>query len=105
MTGDLTAWLREQLDADARVAQAAYDEASDYEVAGSDLAELHFLNWKPDRVLADVAAKRRLLDDLAGDDASWGAQAQSERRIRVIAEAYADRPGYQEDWRPTRAGV
>lgn len=101
----LVTWLRAQLDADEAAARAAYDEASDYEVVGSDLAELHFVNWKPDRVLRDITAKRAIVDhaerahELAKVGPSSGDGAWF-LAVRYLAVAYEDRLGYDDSWRP-----
>ncbi|MFE5368250.1 DUF6221 family protein [Streptomyces mirabilis] len=86
----------------------------------------HIANWDPARVLCEVDAKRRLLDDYvvtarirdeaaarikaAGDhpdakDLETWDRAQREAAIlegpvRLAALPLAVRPGYREDWRP-----
>ena len=91
----------------AEAARAAYDEASDYRVEGSELAELHFVLWKPDRVLAEVEAKRRIVDECvstfelnAGDAVNSEAVWLAEAVLKASALPYADRDGYREEWRP-----
>jgi hypothetical protein len=95
---DLVAWLRAQIDEDERAAQAAYDEASDYRVVGSRLAEEHFVLWKPDRVLAEVAAKRRFIEVAVG--AIESAQPLTgDRILRLLAQPFAGKEGFREEWR------
>lgn len=117
---DLVTWYRAQLHADEAAAQAAYNEASDYEVVGSELAELHFVNWKPDRVLRDVAAKRAIVDmhehetfppdyysgktvgctlcHRAHDENYPGGWCET---IRHLAAALSERDGYRPEWAPS----
>jgi hypothetical protein len=121
MTDDLVMWLRAQLDNDERVARAALDpkhrgewvwrKDSRTTVRTGDGVPIepapagvergpHIARWHPARVLAEVDAKRRLLDaamlELADDPddeaAAW--------TIQVLALPYADQPGWQEEWRP-----
>jgi Family of unknown function (DUF6221) len=126
---DLTAFLRKMLDEDATAAQAAclfgtgnwtqadpvrypglidsdtgtvvYDEGS----PTSDQAA-HIARCNPERVLREVAAKRRILADYE----MWRAHADSEPRgvqsvsgaaagallpaVRHLAAAYSDHPDY-----------
>jgi hypothetical protein len=133
---DLVTWLRAQLDEDERVAQAA---GSRYETPASAPAILAGFNagpqvvefaqlWTPARVLAEVDAKRRLLDlhDPYARRGGWPVteyQACSYcaglchsgsglacdqpvdalypcETVRLVATAYAGRPGYRDQWRP-----
>lgn len=58
------------------------------------------------RVLADVEAKRRVLaratrDDIdPGDMCAVAAYDEAEHIVCILAEAYADHPDYDEEWRP-----
>lgn len=85
-----------------------------------DLA--HIARHDPARVLAEVAAKRRILDELdamphALDDGhhecpmveptAWkdprctcGQAELADRVLRLLALPYAGRPGYREEWQP-----
>lgn len=77
----------------------------------------------PARVLAEVDAKRRLLEALLGEghavlrpggstqvycDADYGTDSACEcgrdervgQYLRLLALPYADRPGYRDEWRP-----
>lgn len=76
---------------------------------GTDRLPNHHATWtpiyEPARVLADVAAKRAIVDDcgqvFAGDQpvaaqAVWVAG----RALKRLAAVYADHPDYDERWRP-----
>lgn len=132
-TDALVAWLRTQLDEDERVASAVLEAGGPwYSVHVLELkwglgrvdAE-HIARWDPTRVLREVEAKRRLLDEYdrvraeveAGYLPEWergkGEELELlyERRrkgflqglefaILTRAAVYSDRPGYQSDWAP-----
>lgn len=88
---ELVTWLRARLDDDERVARAAtYWGDLPLGHLASDL-EAHLIHWMPPRVLAEVEAKRRILD--AYED-------ETGYLLRLLALPYADRPGYREEWRP-----
>lgn len=137
---DLIAWLRAQLDEDERVARAAAilpygcaewfsgaegcvfgkDPASELHVRGAVLSlddiGAHIARWDPARVLAEVEAKRRILDlhaesdfpydpDSAGPgNYSWTPQCQGCYEdapcltVRLLAQPYAGRDGWREEW-------
>ncbi len=129
MTDDLITWLLTQLDADERVALRAgadqptwsYDRETFTVSSGggwsiaarkadggpiNDVDGEHIARHDPARVLAEVDAKRRILDAIMEqfhpDDILNGAQGTAEPPwlSRVLALPYADRPGYREEWRP-----
>lgn len=137
---ELIAWLRQQLDNDERVARAAQqctpgrwhstDEGGLYsdDTGGNgyfasgpwdtgvqdDVAE-HIVRWDPARVLAEVEAKRRILDealplvtqvaDALDDvaDSQFSAPAREpyvpELLLKTLAQPYAGWPGWREEWR------
>jgi len=138
---DLTTWLRAQLDDDERVARAVQlhlwtvstpppDVAPITLVAnagGSHYSHLaegvrmhdpdgavlhHAARWDPARVLAEVDAKRRIIDRYedavarqSDDDYSLiAADVQAEEYrdwvLPLLALPYADRPGYRSEWAP-----
>nr|MDT0658045.1 DUF6221 family protein [Micromonospora sp. DSM 115978] len=124
MSDDLTAWLREQLDEDERVARAAGakwytdsdgniredapDGTSPYVACGSygggleDAYQAHIARHDPARVLAEVAAKRAILDDCAeyvNDGTVAATDGLAGRTLIALAQPYADRPGWREEWR------
>jgi hypothetical protein len=139
MTGmdDLTTWLRAQLDDDERVARAC--PFRDWRTLGppgtaptlcgrhgnsnAHLAEpvtfhdpksatlAHAARWDPARVLAEIDAKRRIIDaierrlDRREPDGGWesaGAETDgmADTTLRLLALPYADRPGYRSEWAP-----
>jgi hypothetical protein len=84
---ELITWLRAQLDDEERMARAPFVTA---------------------RALAEVEAKRRILDlvpdiqeaeDTARQDYGRDAKAAI-RLVQLLALPYADRPGYLEQWQP-----
>lgn len=139
---DLITFLRARLDEDEQTARAAGNR---HWLVQDNIIELypereddgfmrwptradarHAANWDPARVLAEVAAWRRILDEHASEDgdcsacgrASWeenpGAYLRDEpemvdvwrpaiwpcRTIRLLALPYADHVDYREGWRP-----
>ncbi|MEU8279545.1 DUF6221 family protein [Microbispora bryophytorum] len=73
----------------------------------------HIALHDPASVLADIAAKRKILDALAPDIEAFSgevAQADAAERmanwlravavVRLLAEPYASHPDYREEWRP-----
>ena len=134
---DLTAWLRECLDDDERVAQAAiadHDGEAVWAVEPPDpdarfprsrflwltvidscapetippgMAE-HMARWDPARVLAEIDAKRRLIDTHQPERRGvfvdlWCVHDKQPNpcdTVRLLALPYAARDGYQESWRP-----
>ncbi|MFI8439905.1 DUF6221 family protein [Streptomyces rochei] len=141
---DLVQWLRAQLDEDERIARAAGGAAweelpvsgwvhtsplpssewqppgYDHHVASAPVVEdrAHIVANDPARVLREVDAKRKIIDQCT----YWNERATSEAVdppkfpqpgldlgllldamnpvLRLLAEPYADRPGYREEWRP-----
>ena len=59
MTGDLVAFLHDQYADEERIAQAAKGER--IEAVVSQAGFVHLTRWSPDRVLAEIAAKRAVL--------------------------------------------
>jgi hypothetical protein len=123
---DLIAWLRAQLDEDERLARQAFADHND---AGPDWHEQwsgalnigdgedlvitndsqvsRFMEaFDPARVLAEVEAKRRILAHIGMVVISPGREAlpaeyvaQMEIFARELAQPYAGRPGWREEWR------
>lgn len=93
---ELLTWLRAQLDADEQGARQALEDL--HPALRSFTRHAH--------VLRQVAAHRAILDhverelaDTGGDNPWWYA----DRLLPVIqhlAAAFADRPGYRDEWRP-----
>lgn len=134
MSGDLIHFLRDRLDEDEQIAQDAAGlaavrrhwtrqalscvvDATDGglivygEGAPTSEQAQHIARWNPARVLAEVAAKRQIIDgvtarlDPTGDDGGWTSvefetDEMAGETLRLLALPYADRPGYREEWRP-----
>ncbi len=121
---DLVAWLRAQLDEDERTAREAEQRQTVsrrmigrrvVEVPNQPLPQWRQSVWPPARVLREVEAKRRILGEIVGQvsqmedqiDNEWGSLKYpttgpftSDVLVKLLALPYADRPGYQEEWRP-----
>jgi hypothetical protein len=123
---DLVRWLGEQYDEDERIARAAAEEnGPDWHYDGhavitrreGDLVAVgsqdfmgpergvHIAVHDPARVLREIDAKRDLLRFAEGihdhhETFTTGVASRLEKTLRLFALAYADRPGYQESWRP-----
>ena len=127
MTTDLITWLRAQLDDDE---QKILDALARERL--TDVQRWSWVAWPQDgpsclipavatpaRVLADIAAKRKLikgiLEYVSVIDAEWGCchtpkaieagECPDHRpndidAIRDLASAYADRSGYRQEWAP-----
>lgn len=113
---DLIAWLRVQLDEDERVARRvgglrwrALDGSGELVASDGRSAEVfgeihwegvgqHIARWDPARVLAEVEAKRRIVDEAIELQEREGRYAEA--FLVALAVPYADRPGYREDWQP-----
>lgn len=114
---ELITWLRGVLDEDERLAR----EATHYNMitieSRSRSEEDHARRHDPATVLADIAAKRAILDwcvEVIGDrdlttidqfgslrdDPKALAITLAVETLRLLASAYADRPGYSDEWRP-----
>lgn len=118
MTDDLIAFFEARLDDDERVARAKRPTWDDDEPADAeDLwnAQVHTSDCgyrmgafnddciceAPSFTLAEVDAKRRILDALEPEAAGNSLDARFHAHlIRLLALPLADRPGYLEEWRP-----
>jgi hypothetical protein len=127
---ELVAYLRRALDEDERVAREADSgrwlpedkgitfeyRADDFHggeaqarlVADTRANQRHIANWDPARVLAEVEAKRRILDCLTsptGELIGWmvygGGKAQVDAAYlaKLLAQPYAGGEGWREEWR------
>lgn len=98
---DLVRWLRAQLDDDERLANEAGNFC--WHDCDADSHE-HHERWDPARVLREVEAKRRIIDmyDTAAGEGFVGQlyRNSAEPTLRLLALPYADRPDYDEAWRP-----
>ncbi len=114
MTAALVEFLRARVDEEERVAYSASaigeakdgvwydgeDEAHDEEgtrVVGYSREPViaHIVAWDPARVLAEVASKRKILDDL---DDWFETSVGQENWMRVQARAYAAHPAFDPTW-------
>jgi len=118
VTADLVAFLRARLDEDERIARAC-DGHTTFDgtgivpgatARGPVMAVLpshvatHIARHDPARVLAEVDAKRRIIDGLAEAldrhaDYITGTFTV-EDVLRLLALPYRDHPGYRPEWAP-----
>jgi hypothetical protein len=117
---DLVQWLRTQLDEDERTARATLwdgsgnklswelmasatiDVGGDEFYVGDRTIANQMMAWDPARVLREIDAKRGVitrLQHLLHDDNPFVAE-QADASLRLLALPYADRPGYNDHWRP-----
>jgi hypothetical protein len=128
---DLVEFLRARLDEDERIAKAAVgriDEQTSYIEVSIQQAEDHIDRFTPERMLAEVEAKRRILDEHFGflhphGNPDRACRQCSDRRadedplchgrdrwlrlepapcltVRLLALPYASDPDYREEWKP-----
>jgi hypothetical protein len=123
MMDDLIAFLRQQLDEDERVAREAgagsWSRDDTYPDSGGIISDTgtivydegspsqpqaeHIARWDPARALAEIQAKRRILDwlerwdDRMMNDNYW--PWDSTEAVEILAQTYAGRPGWREEWR------
>lgn len=90
---ELIAWLRVQLDRDAR----EYEESR--ALVPGDLHWSMPAHLDRDFLLADIEATRQIIEffDDVIDDVAWYFEDEVLRRIAL---RYAKRDGYREEWRP-----
>lgn len=106
---DLVAWLRERLDEDERVARSAREgffqpETLSIFAAVSDAA--HVITHDPARVLRQVAAHRRILDEYEQTVEYYATHRAAPAgelhgllfAVKAIASIYSDHPGYDTAW-------
>jgi hypothetical protein len=122
---DLAAWLTAVWDEQEAAAKAAFSNQEDPEhgwgqqgravtphvgVIHEDVQRDHVVAWHPGVVLARIAADRKILALHAPEKETpkgggkpyvicgtcWGEPIC--QTIRLLAQPYADRPGYQESW-------
>jgi len=104
----LIAFLRARYDDEESHARRAIDgEANRFVEADQDIEPLLFNRAGefdlPERVLADIAAKRKILDAWADPFSNWTAdQAEAARAmkahvLRLLAEPFASHPDYPKD--------
>lgn len=79
----------------ARVQRLDGDEGEPAAILDGAAVAEHIANWDPARVLAEVAAKRRVIEWLHPVDRTGMASIL----LRTLALPYADCPGYRDEWR------
>lgn len=110
---DLVQWLGAQLDEEQREAEAALKRTTTSRrwIGGRWVEEVvqppewRRSAWSPARVLREIDAKRDLLRVAKAahdyhETFTSGFASALEGTLRLFALAYADRPGYREEWRP-----
>ncbi|MFD5697477.1 DUF6221 family protein [Streptomyces lasiicapitis] len=110
---DLVQWLRAQLDEEQQEAEEALRRTTTSRrwIGGQWVEETiqspewRRSVWSPARVLREVDAKRDLLRVAQAahdyhETFTSGFASALEGTLRLFALAYADRPGYREEWRP-----
>lgn len=118
MTTDLASWLAAQLDEDQRIAEAALArvrrwpkaQPPPWEIArliaenlpNSPLQRLEATFANPERVLAEIAAKRAMLDYITDSgeelDGPTSGNVMGRFWLQETAAVYRDRPGFDEGW-------
>ena len=133
---DLVAFLRARLDEDSAAAKKAAPEGEAWELDNvpEDSARIeiasphewevvvydegrpsrgqaeHILRWQPARVLREVEAKRRIVDEYnevrrmdrpePEPEYAVGRAVGLGEAVRLLALPYSDHPDYREEWRP-----
>jgi len=128
MTDDLVAFLRARLKDDQDVAESTRQASLSWRnfdmdgelrddvnagtvcIVPADEDRAHIARWDPQRVIAEVAAKRRIIDawQAVYDDIQepyTGDQRMGEgfgldHAVQCLATAYADHPDFREEWKP-----
>lgn len=106
---DLIVWLRDELQNARLRAETLQAMGGPYVPMAPETAR--FLREAGDQALAEVEAKRRILDDLdeaLANSSDWRMEIRmaipeailARRVSRLLALPYADREGYREEWRP-----
>jgi hypothetical protein len=65
-------------------------------VAEENETTRHMTRWSPARVLADVKAKRAIVEDFV---AMWF-DADLHPAVKRLAAVYSDHPDYRREWKP-----
>lgn len=117
MSDELATWLRARLDEDERVARALEPDYGIYPDGHTEAGSAYLERFDSERVLAEIAAKRQLLDlhanhhfcgqgSMEVDAYTWYEAGEKRTtdipclNLRLLALPYADRDGYREEWRP-----
>lgn len=106
---ELVTWYRAQLAEDERRAERVREVYADEEFSAPATVINAGALVDPVRVLADVAANRRIVAlyehkaesmALYPNQGNAGGLSALTDVLRLLAFAYADRPGYREEWKP-----
>lgn len=113
---ELVEWYGQQLDTDERIARACPGDGkwtpADIAFYGNDLSpevRAHMAEHDPARALREIDAKRQVISRFVHwastmssvpDQRDIGVVEGLEMALRLLATAYADRPGFKESWRP-----
>ena len=117
---ELSDFLRACLDDDERVItrnlgdsglgdDGSFPDYRTYTDADTEAADDYLSRFPPSRMMAEVEARRRILDDHepltngACDRCSRGMYSNDHQlwpctTVRLLAQPYADRPGWREEW-------
>lgn len=106
---ELVEFLRARLDEDERVATVLGDDMRQSWAIPEDesVAVIHMHRHAPARVLAEVDAKRRLLDLHSAEEGQHPDFCWHDKHelpcptLRLLALPYAGRPDYRPEWRPS----
>lgn len=109
---DLVAFLRDRLAEDEAAARKVPEDLREIPLglwAGTGPME-HLARHSAARVLREVEAKRRIVDEYAErahyDNEDWHYEGATGRihglgeALRFLASVYSDHPSFREEWRP-----
>jgi hypothetical protein len=96
---ELSKWLREQLDEDWRVAGVMMALGGPGPGDPMHWNVDYLARWDLARVLAEVEAKRRMLDQLWDGVTVWDPDGWAVDFTKLLAQPYAGQPGWREEWR------
>ena len=105
---ELVAFVRRCLDEDERVAREASPDCTPDDPRASDADIRHVARWNPARVLAEVEAKRHILDRCTRyfqwpDMSRMVTDDLAAATVLLLAQPYAGREGWREEWRSVAA--
>lgn len=105
---DLVAWLRSQLGEDERRAREVHARTCGHDAVDTDAA--CDCDWHVSRVLREVESKRRIIAAFEQREEESVSHPRGDVfhyhatglriAIKHLAMAYADCPGYREEWKP-----
>lgn len=99
-------WIVRHMDRRDDMSWAVYSQGKYLKVNELHEADArHIAHHDPASVLADIAARRRLLDHWPDPFGTWGAEqadaarAMKEYALRALAARYASHPEFRVEWR------